>query len=113
MIPAGMPESYVKYMMGQTPDTYNDIQSKGIEFLREIYERAALSIQPKSQYSRLEKATEFLRGIGIDPEKALIRDAFAEPHRFDATATPDKEGQRTRILLETLRDRLERKLSES
>jgi len=107
MIAAGMPESYVKYMMGQTPDTYNDIQLKGIDFLREIYARAGLSIQPKSQYSRLQKATGFLRGIGINSEKALIREAFAEPHGFDTTAIGDREGQRTRILLETLKGHLE------
>jgi len=68
---------------------------------------------PRRTIPIFEKATEFLRGIGIDPEKALIREAFAEPHRLDATAIPNRESQRTRILLETLKDRLEQELAKS
>ena len=42
----GVQSDYVDYMMGHTVDTYHDIQSKGIEFLRNVYASAGLSIKP-------------------------------------------------------------------
>ena len=33
----GIQSDYVDYMMGHTVDTYHDIQSKGVEFLRGLY----------------------------------------------------------------------------
>jgi hypothetical protein len=39
-------------MMGHTVDTYNDIQMKGIEFLRNIYANSGLSIGPKTKSAK-------------------------------------------------------------
>jgi hypothetical protein len=34
---------------------------------------------------------EFTRSLGLDPEKIIVRDALAEPHRAIATATMMRE----------------------
>ncbi len=38
----GVDTDYVDYMMGHVVDTCHDIQSKGVEFLRDMYARAGL-----------------------------------------------------------------------
>ena len=43
----GIPSEYVEYMMGHRTSRYNDIKSLGIEYLRELYRLANLSIRPK------------------------------------------------------------------
>ena len=43
----GVPSDYVEYMMGHKTDRYNDIKSLGVEFLRNLYKLADLSIRPK------------------------------------------------------------------
>jgi hypothetical protein len=67
------------YMMGHTVDTYHDIQSKGVEFLRNIYAGAALSIKPRTGISKIDMVKEFARGLGLNPENILVKHAFSEP----------------------------------
>ena len=43
----GVPTDYVEYMMGHKTDRYNDVKSLGVEFLRNLYKLADLSIRPK------------------------------------------------------------------
>ncbi len=93
----GMQPDYIDYMMGHTIDTYHDIQMKGIEFLRSIYTAKDFSIRPKPKLSPLEQMKVFCRGIGIDPEKALVREAFAEPHRV-CTSPQELEAHQTQVL---------------
>ena len=45
----GVDTDYVDYKMGHVVDTYHDIQSKGVEFLRENYARAGLYIKPQAK----------------------------------------------------------------
>lgn len=45
---AGVQSDYVEYMMGHTVSVYNDIESNGIDFLRNIYAEAGLCIKVKS-----------------------------------------------------------------
>jgi len=40
-------------MMGHVTDTYTDIQSQGVEHLRQLYSGARLSIHPRSEDSLL------------------------------------------------------------
>jgi hypothetical protein len=49
---------YADYMMGQVVDTYHDIQSKSIEFLRDIYSRADLRVRLKPTISKHEMVKE-------------------------------------------------------
>jgi len=44
----GIQGDYVDCMMGHTVDTYHDIQSKGVEFLRGLYANADIRIQPRA-----------------------------------------------------------------
>jgi len=63
----GVQSDYVDYMMGHTVNTYHDIQSKGIEFLRNIYASAGLSIRPRAQVSKIDMVKEFVRGPRLEP----------------------------------------------
>jgi len=78
LIALGVQPDYVDYMMGHTVDTYNDIQSLGIEKLRSIYAASGLSIRPKTQVSKVETLKEIIRALGMNPEQILTRDAFVE-----------------------------------
>jgi len=105
----GIQPDYIDYMMGHTVDTYHDIESKGIEFLRNIYAGAGLSIRPKSQVSKVEMVKEFIRGLGMNPEEILTKQTLAEPHRTYATGQEREEGQIRTLCLafkETLKKEL-------
>ncbi len=52
LISRGVPESHVDYMMGHVTDTYNSIQSLGIEKLRQEYAASGLSIRPQHASAR-------------------------------------------------------------
>lgn len=93
----GVQPDYVDHMMGHTVDTYHDIQSKGVEFLRNIYAAAALSIKPSSSHTKLDMLKELMRAWGLEPEKVLTREALAEPHRIYATSE-DREREEIRLL---------------
>jgi site-specific recombinase XerD len=78
MISLGVQSDYVDYMMGHKVDTYNDIQSKGIEFLRNIYRAAGLTIRAKMKVSKLDALKEIIRAWGMNPEEVLTRNALVE-----------------------------------
>ena len=64
--------------MGHTIDTYDDIQSLGIDKLRNIYSAAGLAIRPKMQVSKVDALKEIIRAWGENPEKYLTREAAAQ-----------------------------------
>jgi hypothetical protein len=78
LIALGVQPDYVDYMMGHTVDTYNDIQSIGIDKLRNIYATAGLSIKPKTQVSKVDALKEIIRAWGMNPEQLLTRDALIQ-----------------------------------
>ncbi len=78
LIALGVQSDYVDYMMGHVVDTYNDIQSKGIEFLRNIYNAAGLAIKAKLKVSKIDALKEIIRAWGMNPEQLLTRNALAE-----------------------------------
>jgi len=105
----GVQPDYIDNMMGHTVDTYHDIQSKGIEFLRNVYATAGLSIAPKPKGWELDALKAFARGLGLEPEKVLTQAAFAEPHR--AYATPeDHEQAQTRALSIAIKELIKKEL---
>jgi len=77
----GTPTDYTEYMMGHKISTYNDIQMKGVEFLRKIYTASGLSIRPKTKIGRAEVLKDIMRSFGYDPERILVKDSLVEPHR--------------------------------
>ncbi len=105
----GIQPDYVDYMTGHTVDTYHDIQSKGVEFLRNIYAAAGLAIKPSGSHSKLDMLKELMRAWGLDPEKVLTKEALAEPHRTYATCE-DREKEEIRSLGLALRDSLKKEL---
>lgn len=66
-----IPTDYIEYIMGYTVDTYHDIQSLGVEKLRNIYASAGLSIRPRTKTSKIELIKEYVRALGVNPESVL------------------------------------------
>ena len=58
LIARGVPSDYVDYMMGHTVDTYHDIQSLGIDRLRQTYASADLKIRARTKLSNIELIKE-------------------------------------------------------
>ena len=81
-------------MMGHTVDTYHDIQSIGVDTLRNTYAAAGLAIRRKTQVSKVEALKEIIRAWGMNPEQLLTRDALAE----GATTTKNQEDIENRQL---------------
>lgn len=109
LMASGVQSDYVNYMMGHTVGIYHDIQSKGVEFLRNIYAAAGLSIRPRSNYSKIDMLKDILTSWGLEPEKILTKEALAEPHR--TYAGPDeREREQICLLGLALRDSLKREL---
>jgi hypothetical protein len=65
-------------MMGHKIDTYHDIQSLGIDKLRNAYAASGLTIKRKTQVSKIEALKEIIRARGLNPEQVLARDALAK-----------------------------------
>jgi site-specific recombinase XerD len=105
----GVQPDYIDYMMGHTVDTYHDIQSKGVEFIRNIYASSGLSIAPKPKGWELDALKAFARGLGLEPEKVLTQAAFAEPHRAYATSE-DREQAQTRALSMAIKELIKKEL---
>jgi len=105
----GIQPDYVDYMMGHTVDVYHDIQSKGVEFLRNIYASAGLSIKPKTRHTKIDMLKEMMRAWGLEPEKILTREALSEPHRTYTTAD-ERENNEIRLLGLALKDHIKKEL---
>ena len=96
----GVNPEYAEFMMGHKCKLYNDIRSKGPEFLRGEYMKADLGITPKPKLSDRQVIEALLRGRGFDPAKILRTEAFdsqgfSEPQMI---YFEDKEQQETRRL---------------
>ena len=109
MTALGVQPDYVEYMMGHTVSTYHDIESTGMEFLRNVYRTAGLTIAPKKKGWELEALKAFARGIGLDPEKVLTKAAFTEPHRAYVTAE-DLEAAHTKTLSLAIKDLIKQEI---
>ena len=105
----GVNSDYIEYMMGHTVSTYHDIQMKGIEFLRNVYIAADLSIRPRTRYSKIEHLKELCRVLGYDPQKVLVKDALMEPHRT-YLGLADVEEHKIETLRKTLKELLKKEL---
>jgi len=77
LLALGVQSDYVDYMMGHTVDTYHDIQSLGIDRLRNAYATSGLAIRPKTQVSKIEALKEMIRAWGMNPEQVLTREALS------------------------------------
>ena len=78
---AKIDDEIIKYMMGKTIDTYEDVQSLGIETLRNLYVAAGLAIRPKTKVTRIEQLKEIIRSWGENPEEILSKDALVRSNQ--------------------------------
>ncbi len=103
LVAAGIPESHADFWMGDLRDTYNAIESKGVEFQTNLYAKAGLSLRPKIQQTAYDILAALAKQLGKDPEKVLVRDSFSEVHRtiIDGRYT---EQDYPRIILERIRE---------
>ncbi|MDR2204239.1 MAG: site-specific integrase [Nitrososphaerota archaeon] len=99
----------VEYMMGHTINTYTDIQSLGIETLRNSYAAAGLSIRPKTQVNRIEQLREIIRAWGENPEELLSKDALI---RGNITETQEQyKNHQLSILADQLKQIIRKELA--
>ena len=94
-----IPTDYIDYMMGHKISSYNDIQMKGIEFLRNLYASSGLSIRPKTVISKIDRLKIFVESLGLNPDEVLSKDALARPHR----TIVDAENRKIQVLNEALK----------
>jgi len=103
LLSLGVQESYVDYMVGHVMDVYHDVEMKRVEFLRNVYASAGLSIRPKTKMGQIEALKEIIRAWGMNPEQVLARDALTR----GATVYVNSETRMTnevQILSRTLRE---------
>lgn len=78
MVAAGVPESHADYMMGHVSDTYNQVQSLGVDKLRSIYANAGLRIRARTKANTLDLVKRFITSHGLNPDQILTREALLE-----------------------------------
>jgi len=105
----GVQSDYIEYMMGHTISTYHDIESKGVEFLRNLYASSGLRIRPKGALSTKDQLRAMARGFGLSPEEAARLLTSSEPHRAYATQE-EREEHETRILCDIITEHLKKKI---
>ncbi len=103
LLALGVQPDYVDYMMGHSVDTYHDIQSLGVEKLRNSYAAAGLCIRPKTRVNKIEMIKEIIRAQGINPEQILTREALEQPATTYQDATL-RENQQLQLLSRTLKE---------
>jgi site-specific recombinase XerD len=100
----------INYMMGHTVDTYEDVQSLGVETLRNMYSSAGLAIRPKTQTNRIDQLKEIIRAWGENPEEILTRDALL---RGNITETSEQtQNHQLSILAEQLKELIKKEVLE-
>lgn len=80
MISTGTERDYVEYMMGHTLSIYHDVKMKGVDFLRAIYLKSGLSIQPRTKANKIRDLIQITRSWGLNPEEVLTQEALNFRH---------------------------------
>ena len=87
---SGVAPHLANFMAGHKPALYNDIMSRGPEFLREKYAPVDFGITPKPKLTDRHVIEAFIRGRGLDPGRILREEAqsdgFGESHRIEASS---------------------------
>jgi len=86
----GVSKDYIEYMMGHKVSTYHDVKMKGIEFLRNIYNAAGLSVRPRTRVSKIDALKEIIRAWGMNPEELLTKQALSSPTPPTLTPPPGR-----------------------
>jgi site-specific recombinase XerD len=110
LLALGVQPDYVDYMMGHTVDTYHDIQSIGIDKLRNVYAASGLAIRPKTKLSKLEYIREMIRALGENPDEYVTKKTLAEGATTYKTAE-DFENYQLKMLNDLLRQLIKQEAS--
>jgi hypothetical protein len=102
MMAARIDSEIVEYMMGNTVSTYVDIQSLGIDTLRNMYSAANLSIRSKTKLNRINQLKEIIRAWGENPEEILSKDALVRGNITEVTDV--RENHQLSVLAEELKE---------
>ena len=107
----GVSRDYIEYMMGHKVSTYHDVKMKGVEFLRNIYHAAGLSVRPRTRVSKMDALKEIIRAWGMNPEEILTTQALSSPNAayVDSSA---RENNQIKALSIALRDQMKREILE-
>ena len=89
-------------MMGHIVDTYQDIQSLGIEPLRKAYQASGLCIRKKTAVSKIDALKEIIRAYGMNPEQVLSQKALADG-ATTYKSSEDYEEEQLGVLREELK----------
>ena len=108
LLALGVQPDYVDYLMGHAVDNYHDIQSIGIDALRNVYVSTGLAIRTKTQVSKVEALKEIIRAWGMNPEQYLTRDAIAEGATTKRNQN-ELENHQLTILSQQLKELIRRK----
>jgi len=76
-----------------------------VEWLRNIYASAGLSIRQRASIDKIEMVKEFARGLGLDPEKILVKDAVSEPET-KYIDPQERERREIRALMQAIKEEL-------
>lgn len=106
----GVPSEYVEYMMGHKISTYHDVKMRGVEFLRNVYKASNLSIGTRTKMSRSTMLKEIMSAWGYDPEKVLVKEVLAEPHRTVCAEPSEIRDNEARLLSNALKEMLRKEL---
>jgi integrase len=87
MMSTGTERDYVEYMMGHSLSVYHDVKMKGVDFLRGIYLKSGMSIQPRTKASKILDLIEITRSWKLNPEEVLTQEALNFPGRAHATTS--------------------------
>ena len=80
---------------------------KGIEFLRNEYAKAGLSLKPKSETNKMAIVRDFVKSMGLNPEEILSKEAQEMPHRtVITTRTQLPEQDQINLMLRALMQKL-------
>ena len=79
MMSTGTERDYVEYMMGHSLSAYHDVKMKGVDFLRGIYSKSGMSIQPRTKASKIVDLIEIVHAWGLSPEEVLTQEALNYP----------------------------------
>jgi hypothetical protein len=110
MSAAKIDSEITEYMMGHTINTYEDVQSLGIETLRNLYSSAGLVIRPKTQINRIAQIKEIIRAWGENPDEILSKDALM---RGNITETNEQtQTHQLSLLAEQLKQLIKKEVSE-
>jgi hypothetical protein len=68
---AGVNRNCIEYFLCHKDDSYSNVQSKRIDYLRNIYQAAGISLRLKTKESKIKDLLELIRRWGLEPGEII------------------------------------------